>query len=404
MIKKIFKKDELKLLWPFYIHTALINLFALVGLFWIIYFNQQGFSFRVISIGMAIMGISGFLFEVPTGAIADVFGRKFSLVLGESILATIFFMVPFVNNSYTLWAVFFLWGIGGSLWTGADEAWIVDYLKSKKKKNLIREYYIKEEFIASLAFVFAGLIAAFIVKNYNMNLLWFIEGTITLFGIFFLIKQKEYFKERKVNLSKSFSDSFKSAKKGLSFSLKHPVVFYLILGMAFVAAALELSGLGWQPYILSTGFKLHYLGYLGAAASAVNIFAPFLSKFLIKKIKYERYYLAFTNFIVAAVFISFFYLMSPIVAGLTFIFIGMKYGLERPVMNPYFQKFVPSKIRATVGSLQGAARSIGWIVGDIVAILFMDSLGVQNIMGIAGILLLPAIFFFFKAKKPEKEK
>ena len=98
----IFKKDELRLLYPFYICYLLIGLSAVIIPFMIIYFQNLGFSFFQIGFLMGTFNFSMFFFEIPTGAMADSMSRRHSVMLGLLITSlVIFFMGIFKLQFFT---------------------------------------------------------------------------------------------------------------------------------------------------------------------------------------------------------------------------------------------------------------------------------------------------------------
>ena len=89
---KIFEKEELKTLWPFYLASFISASFFIYILFYVIFF-QEFLSFFQISVLLAVEMIAAFLFEVPTGAVADVFGRKFSVIIGLFLEVLVFIFI-----------------------------------------------------------------------------------------------------------------------------------------------------------------------------------------------------------------------------------------------------------------------------------------------------------------------
>jgi MFS family permease len=91
-------------------------------------FAHAGLSEAQISALFAIWSMVGIIVELPTGALADRFSRRGALVAGGALQA----------GGYTLWAAlpsfpafavgFALWGLGGSLVSGAFEALLYDGL------------------------------------------------------------------------------------------------------------------------------------------------------------------------------------------------------------------------------------------------------------------------------------
>ncbi len=72
------------------------------------------------------------LFEVPTGVVADVWGRRASFLLGTLTLAAataLYVLLREVGAAFWLWAVVsMLLGLGFTFFSGATEAWLIDAL------------------------------------------------------------------------------------------------------------------------------------------------------------------------------------------------------------------------------------------------------------------------------------
>jgi DHA3 family tetracycline resistance protein-like MFS transporter len=70
--------------------------------------------------------VSAFLFEVPTGVIADVYSRRLSIIIGMFVMGLGFV----IEGSFPFFAPILLaqviWGLGYTFTSGATEAWIAD--------------------------------------------------------------------------------------------------------------------------------------------------------------------------------------------------------------------------------------------------------------------------------------
>src|SRR5712692_2847835 len=73
------------------------------------------------------------LFEVPTGVVADMLGRRASYLLGSATLfvsTLLYLLVWWIKGPFWTWAaISMLLGLGFSFFSGATEAWLVDGLK-----------------------------------------------------------------------------------------------------------------------------------------------------------------------------------------------------------------------------------------------------------------------------------
>ena len=105
-----FKRDELRLLWPFYLDCLVVSIFFLYPVFYILYMRDIGLSLFQIGLLASFTALAGVLFEIPTGAIADILGRKFSVILelflsGLTIISIFFFKDFHTLLFYSLYGV-----------------------------------------------------------------------------------------------------------------------------------------------------------------------------------------------------------------------------------------------------------------------------------------------------------
>lgn len=101
-----------------------IPLYALYALL----FADSGLSQGQISILFIIWSAVGFAAEIPTGALADRFSRR-SSVIASTLLTATGFLLWIVSPGFTSFAVgFVIWGLGGALASGAFEALVYEGL------------------------------------------------------------------------------------------------------------------------------------------------------------------------------------------------------------------------------------------------------------------------------------
>ena len=67
-----------------------------------------------------------FLFEVPTGVVADTYSRRLSLIVGYLGMGTAWLAVALVSAPSIVIALWALWGISYTFTSGAEEAWLAD--------------------------------------------------------------------------------------------------------------------------------------------------------------------------------------------------------------------------------------------------------------------------------------
>ena len=402
---KFFKKDELKLLWPFYLVSLFLTIFTISAVFMIPYLISLNLSLAQIGFLISSMAIAILLFEIPTGAIADIFGRKLSSLIGNFFGSVLTISIFFFKDFYSLLIIFFLIGISGTFISGASEAWVVDLLKYHKRKNLIQDYYSKTASFTSMGLFLAGFVGAFFVKVFGISIIWPISGVASFiaFGIF--IFAKEHFIKKKATIKRQFKKTICHTKKSIKYSLKHQAIFiFLIAGFVTLFSGAFAGIITWYPFLINLGFKDYWFGYLFSASCAIGIFSPFFVKSLIKKFGGYKKYLVILLILevlitLAVLFANFLYI------ALTIFLLGVLVSdLFAPARVTFFQSFIPGKMRATIDSFRNMAASLIAIVSFPLVGFLADNIGPQRTIVLGAFALIPAIILYSKINYKEKEK
>lgn len=394
---RFFKKDEFRLLWPFYFNALIVSMFLLFGAFYIVYFKHIGLSLTQIGLLISSSGLATMLFEIPTGAIADIFGRKTSTILGIFLTGLIFLFVPLSQSFYFLLFVFFILGVFGSLASGADEAWVIDLLKSKKRAKLIHEFYTKRFSFVNFAMLMSGVIGAFLVKKFGLGVIWPVTGGALISSSIVLLFGQEFFTRKKHPLKEHTKKLISHTKKSLNYSIKDRTLSILLtISIITIFINMFTGPIVWYPLLLNLGFQEHWFGYLFSATFALGVFIPHFTKPLIKKLG------GYKNYLIVVLLAMFLFLFLVgfinILLYLTILFIlyTSMYDFYGPVRSIYFQKFVPSKMRATISSFRSMLGSFTVIIAAPLSGFVADKIGPQYTILFGSFILIPAIILYSK--------
>ncbi|MCP4343140.1 MAG: MFS transporter [Desulfobulbaceae bacterium] len=129
-----------------------------------LFYNENGLDDFDIFLLQAIYSVSVAIMEIPSGYMADVVGRKKTLILG-SIMGTFGYLIYSVSNSFSgFLAAEIILGIGGSFISGADSAMLFDSLAATKRQHRYLQFEGRitslGNFAETAAAVCGGLIAA----------------------------------------------------------------------------------------------------------------------------------------------------------------------------------------------------------------------------------------------------
>ena len=398
---KLFKKGELNLLWPFYVESIVPYILHFAWIFMIPYFIELGLSIFQIGILLAVAPLFTLLFEVPTGAFADLYGRKNSVLLGYLLEGLGFISLFFFQEFYLILGSIALIGFGGTFSSGAKEAWVTDLIKSKRK-DFLHGYFVKVKIIGGIGLLCAGIVGALFVKHFGLRIIWITGFSSFILSIVFLLFANEHFIKREVRISQSLKNIKKQSLKSISYSKRHPVLFYFLMASAILGFATSFAvALTFTPYLSSLGLKDHYFGYLGSAMALMGVLASIMGSKLYSKGK-ER------NFIISSILIWILIALSIIfVNKLVFVIIvllGLVFmsSIKSPVERVYFHKYIPSKLRASIGSVESMVLAIIGIISFPLVGLTVDLIGPKYTIFLAGILALPSLIIYYKIKDAPK--
>ncbi|MEV6239766.1 MFS transporter [Lentzea sp. NPDC051838] len=122
-------------------------------------FADSGLSDASISVLLAIWSTTAVVFEVPSGAIADRFSRRSSLVAAGLLQALGYASWVLFPSFWGFAAGFVLWGLGGTLTSGAFEALLYDGLAANGDEALYGKLNARVDTIELIAQVPVAVIA-----------------------------------------------------------------------------------------------------------------------------------------------------------------------------------------------------------------------------------------------------
>ena len=401
----MFKKGELALLWRFYLFKFIEHLSGLGALIWIVYFAQKGFSYAEVSIALAILAAGVFILEVPTGAIADIFGRKVSVFLSFLLVAILSLLAPFVKTFWQLILLYLFWSLAATLTSGADEAWVVDHLHRKRRKDLINQYYAKLTSFSQLGLFLSGLLLTglLLVFKDSVNFLaydkiWFVQAGGMFLVSLIVLSTPEHFKKHKTKIHIGLLNTLHFSKSGFSYVKNHKTLLKIFIGILIFSFSSSIWAFAYQPFLINVGLQIRDLGWARSIVSIGGVLTPFLAMYLLSKFKNINKLLA-TTFLIRFLLITTVLFIFGKVAGFIFYFLLWNYAfIVYPILSPVIQSHIPSKKRATVGSIKSMFMSIGDISAMLVAGFLIDKIGSNTTIFISGLLIIPVVWIFYKLK------
>ncbi|MEA3445186.1 MAG: MFS transporter [Bacteroidota bacterium] len=255
--------------------------------FLILFFLENGLSFLQIGILYSIREITTNILEIPSGVIADVLGRRKTMIQAFAAYIASFGMFWF-SSSFGLFVVaMFLFSIGNAFRSGTHKAMIFEYLKLKGWGNQKVHYYGHTRSWSQMGSAISSLVAAGIVfysGNYSLVFLFTaIPYILDLLLMFSYPKELDGTRENYYNgqILKSFKEVFRQMI--ISFSLLE--IFKALGSLSLYSGYYKASRDFLQPIIKSMALSLPVFIYLqGEKRSAIFVGVIYFFIFLMTSI------------------------------------------------------------------------------------------------------------------------
>ena len=326
----------------------IIKLHILKGISWfmlsmpiiVIFFQDHGLSLAQIMQLQAAYSLSVAIFEIPSGYIADLFGRKKTIVLSTLFSFFGFLIFSFFSGFNEFIIAEICVGIGGSLMSGSDTALMYDTLIEENEQKTYTKVEGKNYAIGNFSESIAGVVGGLLAVN-HLYLPVYLQTII----LFFSIPISLSLIEPKVN--KKLALSFQSIKNVLYFSLiKNLKLKWLIIFSSFMGVAtLSIAWLA-QPFFQKINIPILYFGLLWALLNLTAGISSFNShKFNSKNNIFKYSIIMILSFMLLSIYQS--------LVGLIFIFIIYAVrGLVTPLLKNLININISSEKRATILSIR----------------------------------------------------
>jgi DHA3 family tetracycline resistance protein-like MFS transporter len=362
---------------------------------YVLYFRHYQINLFQIALLAAVFEASILLFELPTGLVADIFGRKISIVLSSVfslISGAVFIFFPFLAGFIIAEIV---GGLGETLRSGALEAWLVDSLKHEGK-----EAQQKLAFAQGTKFKTAGNLSGLILGGYlaslNMELVW-VPFTLIFLGlcIFLILVMREEYRSGNEISGQTRIGLSHTIKQSVTVLKKERLIFALILLALFSEFSFETISQFWQVHFDENLFvPTRYFGWILAVASILTILFVGKVTRLSEKFKGEVTFLIVLDilFLLSLFLIAIIY--SPVLAVTLFVLLQVFVSFKEPIFLDVYNKHIPSAQRATLLSFQSLVGSGGEVLAGLCIGVVAQSFGLRITFGLGSAVLLIGIIAF----------
>ena len=346
------------------------------------------------------------VFEVPTGVVADGWGRRVSFLLGTVTLAGstyLYFLLWQLSAPFWWWAVVsVLLGLGFTFFSGAVEAWLVDALRFTGYEGGLETVLGRGQMVSGAAMLAGSVAGGVIAQATNLGAPFLIRVGVLLamFVVAFLLMRDVGFTPERsahpLTATRAVLDA--SIENGL----KNPPVRYVMLAAPFSAGVGIYVFYALQPYLLQLFGDRHAYSVAGLAAAIVagaQVLGGWLAPRIRRLVRKRTTVLILSGVVSASILVVLGFTGVFWVALALLTFWAMVASAATPVRQAYVNDMIPSKQRATVLSFDSLMGSSGGVVVQPLLGRAADVYGYSTSLAVSGVIELIAVPFLLASRR-----
>ena len=312
-----------------------------------------------------VLETSIFLFEVPTGVIADVHSRRLSLIIGYALIGLGLVLEGALPVFATILVAQAMWGIGFTFTSGARQAWLADELEDGIGAGQIFLKGAQLEQIGALA----GIALSVVLATISLALPLVVGGImfVTLAAALGVMMPELGFNPTPSTNRTSWREMRTTFAAGVTTTRTHPVLMAIIAIELFAGASSEPFDRLWTLHMLEIfefpslwGLNsLVWFGVIGAAALLIGTILTWVIRtmFDVDEPRTPRRLLAVVNASVIASTLVFALSGNFALAVSMVIATTILRRVSEPIADAWLIQHTESASRATVFSLRGQANA-----------------------------------------------
>lgn len=337
-------------LYAYRFFSSLVPAYVIERLYW----EQRGMSIQEVIYAEIIYALTIVLLEVPSGVMADKWGRKRMLVLGAALGCAEFLLLIFANEFWHFALVVFLAGISRSASSGAENALLYDSLQLEGKASLFEQRLGRLNACDFVSAMLAALCGSLLASRFELELNYWLSLGSALAAALVSLSLIEPGKVSGDNEAEEETIPFKQyVTMSLRFFRTNPGVRLVVMTAMITGAAISYIDEFWQIYVDRLGMPVAYFGVLSAAMMLLRLPGNLLAHALLGRFRYRTLLFGVTaicaiGFACAALGHNYFGLASLLI-------ICLCSGIVDPLAAGYLHRRTDSAMRATIDSF----RSLG---------------------------------------------
>jgi DHA3 family tetracycline resistance protein-like MFS transporter len=363
------------------------------------------------------MELTAFVFEVPTGVVADVYSRRLSVVVGTLIMGASIVFVGLVPHAWAVIAGWSVWGFGYTFTSGAADAWLADEVGVEN----VRPVYLRTAQAGRVVALLA-IGASVVLGLVSLRLPVVVGGCVILaVGVALALAMPEtgFVPAPREEAEGALRTMGRTGAEGARLVRRTPLLLLILAISAFWGAWSEgYDRLGEAHILRDVGLPsfagLSYVVWFGVISAASLVLAIVVSRPANRRLQHAgqvtvtRVLLALDVALVASVVV--FGLAGAFWLALVAMLVtNAARGIAMPLFSSWLNQSIgDSSVRATVISITSQADAVGQWTGGPAIGWIGNAFGIRAALVAGAFLLSPAVALYGRAlrhggREPELE-
>ena len=351
-----------------------------------------------------------FIFEIPTGIVADVYSRKLSIVIGGVLTGVGFILEGSISSFVFVLVAQIVWGLGSTFISGSLEAWIAEEEKNKD----LDEIYIKGAQAGQIG-AFIGIVLSTVIANFSVRLPIIVSGVLFIILALFLwlYMPENNFKPSAPGDLNTFKKMVYTFKSGLKIVKSKSIIMILLAVTLFYGLSSEgYDRLSYAHFLQDTTLpklgNLSSVTWFGIFGILGMILSFIVMHFMAKNLKNEDNrkngklllcinILYISSMLIFALTKNFSLMLIAYLATNTFRIIN------EPIFSAWLNGHIDDNSRATVLSINGQMNSLGQILGGPIIGIIATNISVSIGIACTSLLVTPVLVLYIVAMIIDKK-
>jgi MFS family permease len=346
------------------------------------------------------------LFEVPTGIVADMWGRRTSFLLGTITLAVttaLYVLLWQIEAPFWEWAVVsLLLGLGFTFFSGATEAWLVDALNATGFEGTLESVLARGQVFSGAAMLAGSVGGGYIAQATSLGMPFVVRAVVLvgMFVIAFWLMHDVGFSPKRDG--RPLAEMRLIASNSIEYGWRVPAVKYLMLAAPFTGGVGIYVFYALQPYLLELYGDPEAYGIAGLVAAIVagSQILGGLAATQVRKVfslRTSALLVAEALSVAALIGIGLFESFGAVI-GLIVVW-GLLFAAVLPIRQAYLNDLIPSQQRATILSFDSLMSSSGGVAAQPLLGRAADVWGYPASYLMSGAISAVSLPFIFKSRR-----